>query len=91
MLFFRYVGDKLGVGYCVGELSAKGKKKSIEFFCPDIDNPVFQEIFQQAHFHEQWIYLVCREGYKAFVQDQVLLRLPGVSQGQVIDYGKVGP
>lgn len=79
----------LGEGYCSGQLVSGRQKKSIEFDCGDVDPPTFQEKSDGNHFHEQWVYLSCRQGYKAFVQDKALLKEPGVTQGRITDYGDV--
>ena len=79
----------IGEGYCLGQLISGKAKKSIDFSCGDIDTPAFRTKNKEDHFHEQWIYVSCRQGYKAFVQDSTLLKQSGVSQGRITGYGDV--
>lgn len=78
-------------GLCIGNL----EDKQIEFRCNDVDqNPQdFQRMGEadKASRLEQWLYLKCEEGHKAFIQDSALLKSKGVKKGVILKYGEVGP
>lgn len=81
----------LSEGYCAGTVSSQQKTRAIVFFCGDIESPAFKKTKSQDEFHEQWIYLKCQEGYKAFIEDKALLAHSGVVTGKVVQYGEVAP
>ena len=82
-------------GNC-GAIIKRGKKTlaSIDFLCTELE-----DITRFKHttgndkdtFREQWIYVQCKEGDKAFVLDTRLLKETGVREGKVVEYGKIGP
>lgn len=88
-----------GEGYCVGShvQTIKKQKKitEIDFSCELVDD---KDSFKRLSaptakddLIEQWLYLSCDEGHKAFIKDQDLLAVPGVKEGTIKDYGTVGP
>ncbi len=90
-------GDKivreiyLAEGQCEGvTLGPKKKEIRIEYTCEETRKA---ELAQTAgmgdKFEEQWVYVNCAEGFKAFVQDNELLKIPGVKEGEVVTFGKV--
>jgi hypothetical protein len=81
----------LSEGFCNGNL----KNRQIEFTCSSLqENPKeFQRLGEEdpGSFREQWLYLKCDEGHKAFIQDSALLKTGGVKKGAIVKYGEVGP
>lgn len=79
-------------GFCEGHEKQGTKTQVIVFECNKLDNKQnFQRLTPVDNFKEQWIYLKCRQGYNAFVQDISLLRQPDVKEGNVKEYGVVVP
>lgn len=81
----------LSEGFCKGNL----KNRPIEFTCSALqENPQDFQLLGKADNGsrpEQWLYLKCEEGHKAFIQDSALLKTKGVKKGVIIKYGEVGP
>ena len=81
----------LSEGFCKGNL----KNRQIEFTCSALQEN--QRDFQllgkaeNGSRPEQWLYVKCEEGHKAFIQDTALLNTKGVKKGVIIKYGEVGP
>ena len=81
----------LSEGFCKGNL----KNRQIEFTCSALQEN--QRDFQllgkaeNGSRPEQWLYVKCEEGHKAFIQDTALLNTNGVKKGVIIKYGEVGP
>jgi hypothetical protein len=65
--------------------------KTIEYVCSDLANNSNLNRTTGAGEMEQWLYVKCAEGYKAFVRDESLMKQPGVTPGQITDYGSVAP
>lgn len=91
------VGDVLerevyvGENYCSIAIPVKGVLTEVGIGCDaTTDETVFQKVVGGGD-TEQWLYVKCENGEKAFVRDQSLLAEPGVTEGQVIEYGTVGP
>lgn len=91
-------GDKisreiyLSEGNCEGVLISKKKKETrLEYSCDSAKGAgLVQTSGKEDKFEEQWIQVSCTEGFKAFVRDEALLKIPGVTTGKLIEYGKVG-
>ena len=83
----------LAEGNCRGQLGRGKQRKAIEFQCAELDETSAIEHTAGAGdtFNEQWIHLKCADGKKAFIRDEALRKVPGVTDGQIISYGKVGP
>lgn len=83
----------LAEGTCQGKLSRPGEKGETieEYTCDEIDNPADYVLLEGRDdpFLEQWLYVACGDGTKAFVQDKQLLAAPGAKEGQVVTYGTV--
>ncbi|MCJ8277103.1 MAG: hypothetical protein HRT44_07975, partial [Bdellovibrionales bacterium] len=81
-----------GEGWCGGtHINGKGVKTDVSFFC-DLESDkveIVQDNWQTEV--EQWIYLQCKEGNKAFIKDSTSMSLPNVSQGDFDGYGQVAP
>lgn len=81
----------LSEGCCKGNL----KNRQIEFTCSALqENPQDFQLLGKADSGsrpEQWLYVKCEEGHKAFIQDSALLKTKGVKKGVIIKYGEVGP
>ncbi len=81
----------LSEGFCKANL----KNRQIEFTCSALqDHPQeFQRLGEAdtGPSREQWLYLKCEEGHKAFIQDTALLKSKGVKKGVIVKYGEVGP
>ncbi len=77
-----------------GKCSAKigARKIAINLDCDTLSDP---EKFRSVNvdsddFQEQWIHVKCDDdGTEAFVQDSELLKQPGVTKGQIVEFGKV--
>ncbi len=90
-------GDKvsrevyLSEGSCEGVTKGPKKKEiRIEYSCDETRKPELSQTSGVGDkFEEQWVYVNCAEGFKAFVQDKELLKAPGVKEGEVVNYGKV--
>ena len=76
-----------GEGYCNGLLNGK----EISYFCDNADSPDFVETIPSDEKWEQWLYVKCRQGYNAFIQDKALLKYKNITKGKVESYGKVTP
>lgn len=79
-----------GENWCSGEMIAVGtsKKQYVEFWCPSIEeNSGLKEVNKPKHkeVYEQWVYLACENGEKAFIKDETLLSLPNVEEGSIAD------
>lgn len=72
-------------GYCLGSTGGK----DYFFPCDAIEQDTnYKATTGPLNFDgEQWLYVQCKEGNKAFVQDTSLLAQPGVSQGEFLEYG----
>jgi hypothetical protein len=81
----------LSEGYCAGRLKSFSSKKEIEFNCADIDKPAFKNIKDGRDIFEQWLYVKCKQGYKAFVKDTNLLKQTGSLHGQIKGYEEISP
>jgi len=83
----------LAEGTCQGKLSRPGAKGETleQFTCDEIDTPAEYAPLEGRDdpFLEQWLYVTCGDGKKAFVQDTRLLAAPGVKEGRVVTYGTV--
>jgi hypothetical protein len=82
-------------GTC-GAMIKRGKKTlaSADFLCTELEDITsFKHTTgnDKDTFREQWIYVQCKEGDKAFILDTGLLKETGVREGRVMEYGKVGP
>lgn len=86
-------------GTCIGTQVQIIKKQritsEISFSCEALDNKsVFKRLTPQSvkdDTQEQWLYVSCAEGYKAFIRDTDLLNTQGVKEGTIVEYGTVGP
>jgi hypothetical protein len=82
-------------GYCLGTLKVPGKAPvENDFSCEMVETKDFEALNPSAksdEFNEQWFYVTCSEGYKAFVSDKGLLSEPGVTEGTFGDYGSAVP
>lgn len=86
-------------GTCIGTQTQIVKKQKISaeisFACEALDNKnIFKRLTPQSVKDdnlEQWLYLSCEEGYKAFIRDMELLNTPSVKEGTIVEYGVVGP
>lgn len=86
-------------GTCIGTQTQIVKKQKISaeisFSCEALDNKaVFKRLTPQSVKDdnlEQWLYVSCAEGYKAFLRDKDLLNNEGVKEGTIVEYGVVGP
>lgn len=76
-----------GEGYCVGLLN----NKEISYFCDNAEEPDFVETIPSDEKWEQWLYVKCRQGYNAFIQDNALLKYTNIKEGKIVSYGKVAP
>lgn len=76
-----------GEGYCTGEVDGK----VIDYFCDNADTPAFAITVPSDEKFEQWLYVQCREGYRAFIQDEALLKSKGVTRGKIKSYGEITP
>ncbi len=81
----------LSEGYCAGRLKSSSAKKEIEFNCADVDKPAFKNIKDGRDIFEQWLYLKWKQGHKAFVKDNSLLKQTGALQGQIKGYEEISP
>lgn len=88
-----------GEGYCVGShiqtIKKQKKLTEIDFSCELVDDKnSFKRLTPPTakdDLIEQWLYISCAEGHKAFIRDNDLLASPGVKEGTIKDYGSVGP
>ncbi len=86
-------------GTCIGNQVQIIKKQritaEISFSCEALDNKnIFKRLTPQSvkdDTLEQWLYVSCTEGYKAFIRDTDLLKTPNVKEGTIVEYGVVGP
>ena len=76
----------LAEGYCSYTLNGK---KRFEAVCITDKDKAFRLIKPPLGEKEQWLYLQCKEGYKVFVQDKMLLAQKNVSKGRIKFYGEV--
>lgn len=83
----------LAEGSCQAQWSGREKKgrSVVVFSCDELENPRdFKPLEGQGDpFLEQWLYVRCGDGSKAFVQDKQLLAAPGAKEGQLVGYGEV--
>ncbi len=79
----------LSEGNCSGTI--KSTKKALEFHCNILQVGPFKKISPHDNFSEQWLYVKCKEGYNAFVQDSGLLEQPDITIGEIKGYGSVSP
>lgn len=91
-------GDKisrliyLGEGICQGVLLRSGRKEiTVDFPCEEANETRGMKLVTKNDTEpkEQWLYLSCKEGYKAFIRDEDLLAQPGVGPGTFDGYGSV--
>lgn len=57
--------------------------------CTNMRRKQLQRIEHPSHHSEQWLHLSCKEGYNVFVQDSDLLSQSNISEGEIVEYGKV--
>jgi hypothetical protein len=89
-------GDKitevipLSEGVCAAK---RGKARLVDFECALLDEAASFKPLSAASdpWLEQWLYLDCKEGYKAFIRDIELLKAPGAAEGEIVQMGEVGP
>jgi hypothetical protein len=83
----------LAEGMCQARWGRPGEKDQPveEFTCAELDDPLaFTPVEgRDDPFLEQWLYVQCGDGKKAFVQDNQLLAAPGAKEGQLVTYGEV--
>ena len=88
-------GDRLNYetyaaeGYCNYVLVSGKSKKNVQIFCDRLLTKEFKKVETPAHPEEQWLFLRCKEGYKAFIQDRDLSAQTGNVEGNMCGYGVV--
>jgi hypothetical protein len=89
-----YAGEGTCSGTHVTKVNKKRFAKEIDFNCELVDDRKSFKRLTPAHKDdviEQWLYVSCQEGYKAFITDEALLKSPGAKEGTIKEYGTVGP
>lgn len=81
----------LSEGWCRAEVRTEKSKYLIEYFCDAVLALKNRSPKSPFSVDEQWIYVRCEEGHKAFMQDIDFLNSPDVREGQILGYGEVGP
>lgn len=82
----------LAENICAYVIKRNGKQVVREDSCELFkDRTHFRPIEHRYHPSEQWLYLKCTNGSKAFVEVKHLLGQPGVGEGRILGYGQVGP
>ena len=77
-------------GWCQGTLVDGNNKEDIYFFC-DVVFENATTLSEDWNNDEQWVYLQCKEGYNAFIQDSSFLNSKDVLEGVIGGYGDVYP
>lgn len=86
----------LAEGESQGIIHGDKRADEIVYFPTNIfkDNPkIFQRIenISTLEKNEQWLYLMCDEGYNVFAEDVDLLEQEGIKKGQITGYGSISP
>ena len=78
-------------GWCIGtRVDTTGAKQGVYLMCDGA--PEQMEVVEENwKYGEQWVYLQCAEGHKAFIQDKTFLKQPNVKEGKIGGYGTVFP
>jgi hypothetical protein len=90
-------GDKLtravylSEGFCQVSVALDGKETEVGTSCTNLEENEALENTVGGGQVEQWLYVRCADGTKAFIEDTVLLAQPGVKEGQITGYGSVSP
>ncbi|MEZ4237272.1 MAG: hypothetical protein R3F59_14205 [Myxococcota bacterium] len=77
-----------GEGYC----SVKVGDREAQAECPGMfEGDGFEEVAKSQVPRRQLVRVACTEGAQAWIDADALMKLPGVREGEIVEFGKVGP